>query len=154
MSKKRVFCLSTIVLAADQFSKWQAMQSVRLGETYPVLPGFSITLRHNTGAAFSFLAEYSGWQRWFLIALAASVSLVIACWLKRLPPEKRCESMALTLILGGALGNLFDRILHGYVVDFILLYYKRWEWPAFNIADSAIFIGATLYIWSQLKQKA
>jgi signal peptidase II len=107
-------------------------------------------LAHNTGAAFSFLASAGGWQRWFLAAVAGVVSVVVAVWLTRLEPRQRILGLSLGLILGGGLGNLIDRVTLGYVVDFISWHYEEWYWPAFNIADSAICLGAVLLLWDSV----
>jgi signal peptidase II len=138
--------LSVLVIVLDLGSKAIATHNLVLYQPVPVFPGFNWTLMHNTGAAFSFLSEASGWQRWFFSFIAAAVSVGIILWLKRLPTSQRWLAVALALILGGALGNLWDRITLGYVVDFIQVYYDRWSWPAFNIADSAITVGAAIMI--------
>ena len=116
------------------------------------MPMFNWTLMHNTGAAFSFLAEAGGWQRWFFAVIAIVVSIVIVVWIKRLRQDEKWQAIALALILGGAIGNVIDRILLGYVVDFIDIYYKQWSWPAFNIADSAIFIGVAMIIIESIRE--
>ncbi len=139
--------LSGVVIVLDQLTKLWASSSLELYDSIPVLPLFNITLAHNTGAAFSFLAQAGGWQRWFFTGIAIAVSVVIVIWLKRLPGNERLQAVALSLILGGAIGNVWDRIVHGYVVDFIDVYYGSYHWPAFNIADSAITVGAVLLIW-------
>lgn len=138
--------LSALVILLDLGSKALASHYLALYEPVPVFPGFNITLMHNTGAAFSFLSDAGGWQRWMFTAIALLVSVAIIIWLKRLSPAQTLLAIALALILGGALGNVWDRITLGYVVDFIQVYYERWAWPAFNIADSAISIGAALLI--------
>ena len=137
---------SLVVVVADQFSKYLAGHYLELHEPVAVLPLVNLTLAHNTGAAFSFLSSASGWQRWFFVILALCVSTIILFWLKRLPVRQSRQAMSLSLILGGALGNVWDRIQFGYVIDFIDLYYDRWHWPVFNIADSAITAGAVLLI--------
>lgn len=144
--------LSTLIVAFDQLSKYVSTYYLTLGNWVEVFPGFRLALRHNTGAAFSFLSGASGWQRWFFIGLALIASTAIYVWLGRVSDKSKSESLGLALILGGALGNLLDRIAHGYVIDFILVYYKEWYWPAFNIADSAICIGVTLLIPSLFKK--
>ena len=101
---------------------------------------------HNTGAAFSFLSDAGGWQRWFFAVLAAIVSIVIALWMARLKKHEMMLGIALALILGGAIGNLIDRIAYGYVIDFLDVYYQSWHWPVFNVADSAITLGVILLI--------
>ncbi len=145
--------LTAIVVILDLSSKAVVSYYFSLYDTMVVIPGwFNLTLAHNAGAAFSFLAEESGWQRWFFAIIAISVSLVIFFWIKRLKTSERWLAIALTLVLGGALGNLWDRITLGYVVDFLDVYYhdsgtmKTMHWPAFNIADSAISIGAVMLI--------
>ena len=145
--------VSAFVVGFDQISKYLSTQHLMLVDKIKVFPGFDLTLRHNTGAAFNFLANAAGWQRWFFIGLALSVSVVIFVWLGRLTSKDKQEAFALSLILGGAVGNLLDRITYGYVTDFILLYYKEWEWPAFNIADSAIFLGVVLLLPTLFKKK-
>lgn len=140
------------VLVVDQITKFLSQQYLSFAAHQQVFPGFDLTLRYNTGAAFSFLADASGWQHWFFVLLAALVSAAILYWLKNLESSEKLEGLGLAFILGGALGNLIDRLLHGYVIDFILLYYRQWEWPAFNIADSAITLGVILFILSLLKK--
>lgn len=139
--------LSGVVIVLDQLTKWWASASLELYDSIAVMPLFNITLAHNTGAAFSFLAQAGGWQRWFFAGIAIAVSIAIVIWLRRLPSNERLQAVALSLILGGAIGNVWDRLVHGYVVDFIDVYYGNYHWPAFNIADSAITIGAVLLIW-------
>ena len=114
------------------------------GVLVPLLPVLDLTLLHNTGAAFSFLSDAGGWQRWFFTAVALGVSAWIALWLNRLPREKRWLSASLALILGGAIGNLIDRVIQGYVVDFIFVHWGDSYFPAFNVADSAITVGAIM----------
>lgn len=140
--------LSLLVIALDQLTKWGAVSNLEMYQQVPVIPDlFSFTLAYNTGAAFSFLADAAGWQRWLFAAIAVVVSVVLCVWLSRLDRSKRLEAIALALILGGALGNLYDRVVLGHVVDFILVHWQqRWFFPAFNIADSAITVGAALLI--------
>ncbi len=138
--------LSLVVLALDQVTKYLASAKLVLHQPIEILPMLNLTLMHNYGAAFSFLSDHSGWQRWFLTAVALVVSVVIVFWMRRLPPGEKLTAIGLALILGGALGNVWDRIQLGYVVDFIDVYYQSWHWPAFNIADSAITVGAVLLI--------
>jgi signal peptidase II len=116
------------------------------GVPHPMLPGFNLTLLHNTGAAFSFLHDGAGWQRWLFTAIAVIVAGVVVLWLARIGGGQRWASCSLALILGGALGNLIDRVRLGYVVDFIQIYYGAWSFPAFNLADSAITVGACMLI--------
>ena len=146
------FTLSLIVIILDQVTKFYAAQELMLYQPVVVFPGFSLTLMHNTGAAFSFLSQAGGWQRWFFIILATGISLFIIIWMLGLSANRRWLLCALALVLGGALGNLWDRVSLGYVIDFIdiSLAFLPWKvfnpWPAFNIADSAIFIGAVMLI--------
>lgn len=140
--------ISALVIVLDLVSKWLAESSLNLYQQVPVIDGlFSFTLAYNPGAAFSFLSDAGGWQRWFFIAVAFAVSVMLIVWLSRLTREKWLEPIALALILGGALGNVYDRIVHGHVVDFILVHWQQsWYFPAFNIADSAITVGAVMLI--------
>ncbi|MEE8321219.1 MAG: signal peptidase II [Gammaproteobacteria bacterium] len=140
------FWLTVIVIIVDQLTKYQAGQYLVLHEPMAIITGFNLTLMHNTGAAFSFLSQAGGWQRWFFIGLASVIGIGIIVWMIGLPSEKRWLTASLALILGGALGNLWDRVVLGYVVDFIEVYYSDWYWPAFNVADSAITIGAVMLI--------
>lgn len=147
----RYLAIAIVTLLLDQLSKWSALSNLQLGVPEPVLPFMNWLLLFNPGAAFSFLAQSSGWQRWFftVIGLAASAYIL---WLLRKSLSDKMLCWALSLILGGALGNVLDRIMYGAVVDFIDLYYANWHWPAFNIADSAICIGAALIIWGELRK--
>jgi len=138
--------LSALVGVLDQASKYFAVQGLELHRALPVLPGLNLTLVHNTGAAFSFLRDAGGWQRWFFITLSIAISITILIWLARLPLNRGRLACSLSLILGGALGNLWDRINMGYVIDFIDCYIATWHWPAFNVADSAISVGALILI--------
>ena len=108
---------------------------------------------HNTGAAFSFLSDAGGWQRWLFAGLAVGMSVVISVWLTRLKENETLIAVALSLILGGAIGNLIDRLAYGYVIDFLDVYYETWHWPAFNIADSAITVGVVLMLIDSFKPK-
>ena len=147
----RSLAIATLVLLLDQLSKWSALSNLKLGLPEEVLPFMNWLLLFNPGAAFSFLAQSSGWQRWFFTILGLAASLYIL-WLLRKNQSDKMLSWALSLILGGALGNVLDRIMYGAVVDFIDLHYGNWHWPAFNIADSAICIGATLIVFSELRK--
>jgi len=138
--------LSLLVIVLDQLSKYFVSNWLQLYESVAVLPFFNFTLLHNPGAAFSFLADAGGWQRWFFTAIALIVSVVIVAWLRRLPAAEKWQAAALALILGGALGNVIDRMRLGYVVDFLDFYYRQWHWPPFNIADSAITIGVAILL--------
>jgi len=138
--------LSVLVFVVDQVTKYWFDNNLSMYERIAVIPDFfSWTLAYNTGAAFSFLADESGWQRWLFALIATVVSAVLVVWLKRLKPEETWLAVGLALVLGGALGNLVDRVIFGHVVDFILVHWQnRWYFPAFNIADSAITVGAVL----------
>lgn len=140
--------LSLVVIAVDQISKHWFVANFNLYEQMVVIPDmFSWTLAYNRGAAFSFLANETGWQRWFFAVIALAVSVVLVVWLKRLKANEGWLAIALALVLGGAVGNLYDRVVLGYVVDFILVHWKtEWYFPAFNMADSAITLGAMMLI--------
>ena len=149
------FLLSVAVIIADQWSKIVMTDLLPLCQpgdcqSIVLLPVFNFTLLHNSGAAFSFLSDAGGWQRWFLVSVSSVVSGAISVWLYRLQRQERLLSLALALILGGAIGNLIDRALAGYVVDFIVVHYENYYFPAFNIADAAISIGAVLLILDTL----
>lgn len=157
--------LSLLVTAFDQLSKHAAVRWLVEHEPYPFLPYFNFSLAFNEGAAFSLLSEAGGWQRWFFTALAIAISIVILFWLKNLKAREKLLATSLALVLGGALGNVVDRVLYGKVTDFIDWYYPSGDtclpfffrlgdatchWPTFNIADSAIFLGAVLMILQAL----
>lgn len=139
--------LSLLVMVLDQLTKYMASSLLVYYKPLAVMPMFNFTLMHNTGAAFSFLRDAGGWQRWGFSIIAIGVSVFLALWLKRLTVQEKLQAIALALILGGAMGNVIDRLLLGYVVDFLDVYYDKWHFPAFNIADSAISIGAVLIIY-------
>ena len=143
--------VALLVIVLDLASKAIVSESLILNQAVPVFPGFNLTLMHNTGAAFSFLSDASGWQRWFFTLVALAVSSGIILWMKRLAATQVWLAVALGMILGGALGNVYDRITLGYVVDFIQVYYDRWYWPAFNVADSAISVGAVILVIDSLR---
>ncbi len=145
--------LSALVVVLDQVTKYLVSDSLQLYQSIPILPSLNLVLAHNTGAAFSFLSDAGGWQRWFFAVLAIVVSAVILVWIVRLKQHELRLAIALSLVLGGAIGNVWDRIMLGYVVDFIDVYYGDWHWPAFNVADSAICIGAILLIIDALFNK-
>lgn len=138
--------LSALVIWLDWQTKQWVSEALVLYRPQEVFSWLNITLAHNYGAAFSFLSDAGGWQRWFFSILATVVSLVLLVWLIRLPRSEWLTAVALALIIGGAIGNLIDRIQLGYVVDFIDVYYKDWHYPAFNVADSAITIGVVLLL--------
>lgn len=143
--------IALLVILADQFTKVLILSSFQLGDSRYVWSFFNIVRVHNTGAAFSFLAGASGWQRWFFVALGL-VATVFIVWMLRRHGHQKMFAWALSLILGGALGNVVDRLLHGYVVDFLQFHWGRWYYPSFNIADSAITVGAILLIWDELRR--
>lgn len=143
--------VAALVIIADQLTKYLAVQQMSLFDSIPLLPHLNFTLLHNTGAAFSFLADADGWQRWFFVLLGVGVSTFILVWMRRMPANQGpLLPLALSLILGGALGNVIDRALHGYVIDFIDFYYGSWHWPAFNVADAAITVGAIIFIFDSI----
>ena len=141
--------LAGLLIVLDQLSKLGFDAQLKYGERIHVLPFFDFTLLYNPGAAFSFLADETGWQRWFftLLAVAASVFII---WMMRKNTKQHRMMLALTLILGGAIGNVIDRITYGHVVDFLLFYWRDWYYPAFNIADICITLGAMLLILDEL----
>jgi signal peptidase II len=143
--------LAAIVIVFDQFTKRLIMGFIKFGDALPVTSWLDIVHVVNKGAAFSFLANAGGWQRWFFTGLACVVSLFIVYLLFRHGGE-RLFCLALALILGGAIGNVIDRVLYGHVVDFVLLHYKTYSWPAFNVADSAISVGAVCIIVDELRR--
>ncbi len=142
--------LTTVVIVLDQITKNMVVGRFSLYERLEVFPHFNLTLAYNTGAAFSFLADAGGWQRWFFTAIAVAASVMILIWLARLTKAETLQGIALALILGGALGNFYDRLVLGHVVDFLDFYWGNYHFPAFNIADAAITIGAGLIILDML----
>jgi signal peptidase II len=142
--------VSAAVLLLDQGSKLLADSMMALHDPIGLSPSLALTKAYNTGAAFSFLGSASGWQRWLFSGLAVVVCGVLLVWLRRLPATERRTALALALILGGAVGNLVDRVLYGHVIDFIDVYYGNWHWPTFNVADSAITVGAVLLVLDAL----
>ena len=145
--------LSVLILVVDRVTKDIFEGSLSMYQRIEVIPGyFDWTLAYNTGAAFSFLADAAGWQRWFFAAIAIVVSVVLVVWLKRLKRHETLLAVALATVLGGALGNLYDRVVLGHVVDFILVHWQsRWFFPAFNLADTFITIGAILLALDMFK---
>jgi signal peptidase II len=141
--------LALIIIIADQFTKVLIMGYYKLGDSTYVLPFFNVVRAHNTGAAFSFLAGASGWQRWLFTGIGVAATLFIL-WLLRSHSQQKLFAFALACILGGAVGNVIDRVLHGYVVDFLQFHWGGWFFPAFNIADTAITIGAACLILDEL----
>ena len=144
--------LTLLVVVLDQWSKHAIEAALRYGEVVPVLSFFNLTLAYNPGAAFSFLADAGGWQRWFFVALALAFTVFIIYELRKLPLTERIMGVVYGLILGGALGNMVDRLTNGYVVDFILFHYQGWIFPAFNVADISLFTGASLWILTMLRE--
>ena len=138
--------LSFVIIILDQITKLYAVQELILYQPVNIIPGLNLTLMHNTGAAFSFLSHAGGWQRWFFIGLGSLISIAIIIWMYGVPSSRRWLLTALTCVLGGALANLWDRVTLGYVIDFIEVYYQDLYWPAFNVADSAITIGAIMLV--------
>lgn len=149
---RRWLWLAAAIVVVDQVSKFAILRSFSFGERLAVVPGlFDLTLVYNRGAAFSFLAGASGWQRWFFTGLGVAAAIFIV-WLLARHGTQRLFSFALALILGGAIGNVIDRVARGQVVDFLLVYWQRWHWPAFNVADSAITVGAVLLIVDEFRR--
>ncbi|MGB2426801.1 MAG: signal peptidase II [Alteromonas sp.] len=149
----RFLWISVVVLILDQWTKFAVVDSMRLYESIQITSFFNMTYVRNYGAAFSILHDAGGWQRWFFTAIAVVVSALLLYWLKQAPKQQLRLPIAFCFILGGAIGNVYDRLVHGYVIDFLDFYYQQWHWPAFNIADSAIFIGAGLLIIDMLFSK-
>ena len=145
--------LAVVVGVLDQITKQMVMANLQLGQMIPVTSFFDLVLVFNTGAAFSFLAEHGGWQRWFFTVLAFAIS----AWMLTLMHHHRHEKLlpaAFALIIGGAIGNIYDRLAHGAVGDFLHFHYAGWSWPAFNLADSAITVGVVMMLWGQLSGHA
>lgn len=138
--------LSIVAIILDQWTKWIAQTHLHYADPVPVLPFLNWTLLYNYGAAFSFLSDAGGWQRYFFTSLAGVVSVIFVLWIMRMPKQLIILPLAISLILGGAIGNLIDRISLGYVVDFIHFYYNNSHFPAFNLADSAITLGTILML--------
>lgn len=138
--------VTAVVLVLDRITKLMAESWLDLHVPLAVVPGLNLTLTYNTGAAFSFLSQAGGWQRWLFSGFAIVISGILVTWLYRLPRADRWLAAALALVLAGALGNLWDRLAYGYVIDYIDFYYKYWHWPAFNVADAAITTGAVMLI--------
>jgi signal peptidase II len=148
--------LAPLVFALDIGSKWLVMQTMEYGfaNRIELLPFFNLTYVHNHGAAFSFLSDAGGWQRWLFSVIALGVSGLLAYWMRTTPASQRLINIAYAMIIGGALGNLFDRLVHGYVIDFLDFYIGTSHWPAFNLADSTICLGAALVILESFRQDA
>jgi signal peptidase II len=138
--------VTLVVFVLDQLTKHWILANMALYDSFEVFSFFNIVHVHNYGAAFSFLSDQPGWQRWFLTGITTVISIVLLVWLTRLKASEKLLAIALVFVLGGALGNLYDRVVYGYVVDFIDWHYGGYHWPAFNLADAAIFLGAVLLI--------
>jgi len=138
---KRFIWLIMVLWVLDLYIKWLISQHFNYAERLNILPFFDLILVHNKGAAFSFLASQPGWQRWFFSIITLGISIWLIMWLRRTPQHQTLLGLSLSLVLAGALGNLVDRLVNGYVVDYLLVYYPPYYFPAFNLADSVIFIG-------------
>jgi len=143
--------LSALVIGLDQLTKVWAESALSGGPPIHLLPHLDLRLAYNAGAAFSFLSDAGGWQRWLFVVLAVGVTLVLLVWLARLSAREKVTAAGLSLVIGGALGNLIDRVLYGHVIDFIDVYWDAsLHWPAFNVADSAITVGVALLLLASL----
>ena len=142
--------LAAAVVVLDLATKALMSSVLSYGQPVEVLPFFNLTLLHNTGAAFSFLADHPGWQRWFFAIIAVGASIGLTVWMSRLKADDKLLGASLALIIGGALGNLYDRLVHGYVVDFLSFHVAGWYYPAFNVADIGITLGAIGLIWESI----
>lgn len=147
----RFLWLAVLTFVLDQWTKHMVVEHIELYQAVQITPFFNLTHVYNYGAAFSFLHDAGGWQRWFFTAIAIVVVSLILWWLKQCTRQQTMLPVAFCLIVGGALGNAYDRLVLGHVVDFLVLYYQQWSWPAFNVADSAICLGAFLLIIDMFK---
>ncbi|OSN08708.1 signal peptidase II [Lonsdalea iberica] len=138
--------LALVVLVVDLGSKQWVMTHFQLGESLPLIPFFNLTYAHNPGAAFSFLADKDGWQRWFFAVIALAITAALLVMMYRSSASQKLNNIAYAMIIGGAVGNLTDRLVHGYVIDFVDFYINDWHYPIFNIADAGICIGALLIV--------
>ncbi|MDA9557509.1 signal peptidase II [Vibrio sp.] len=145
--------LAVVVFLFDIGSKFLVINTMEYGPAnrIDILPFFSLNYVHNYGAAFSFLSDQGGWQRWFFATIAVVVTALLCSWMKKLPATEKWNNIAYTMIIGGALGNVFDRIVHGYVIDFLDVHLGFYDWPVFNIADVAICIGAIMIVLESFK---
>ncbi len=143
-SALRWLWISALVILTDQITKFFAAHYLSFSQPWLIFPFLNLTLLHNTGAAFNILAHAGEWTTWLFTFFAGLFSILILCWLYRLPKSRALLGIALTLILGGATGNLIDRVSHGFVIDFIELHWQRYYWPVFNMADAAICVGAVM----------
>ncbi len=151
VSWTRWLLISLVIFILDQLTKHAVTANFQLGESKYLLPFFNLVLAHNTGAAFSFLADAGGWQRGFFVTVTLIISGVLL-WMLKGNRDNRLLSIALALVLGGAFGNLYDRAVNGYVVDFVQWHVAGYYWPAFNVADSAICVGAALLVWDSFRK--
>jgi signal peptidase II len=149
----RFLWLALLTLVLDQYTKGLVVEHIELYQAVQVNSFFNLTHVYNYGAAFSFLHDAGGWQRWFFTVVAFAVVTMLLWWLKQLSRSQVILPMAFCLIIGGALGNAYDRLVLGHVIDFLVVYYQEWVWPAFNVADSAICLGAVLLIVDMFKNK-
>lgn len=141
--------IAGLILLADQATKWLVLQTMPLGDVIPITGFFNLVHVRNPGAAFSFLADAGGWQRWLFAFFAIGVSAVLIVMIRK-APDQRLFCLAAALIIGGAIGNLIDRLVFGEVIDFLDFFWNQWHWPAFNLADSAITVGAVVMILDEL----
>jgi signal peptidase II len=146
------FLVLIILLILDQITKMAMVNNFTLHESISITSFFNLTLVHNPGAAFGFLSDQSGWQRWFFTLISSIAIIFIAVWIFKLEAKNKILLWALVFILVGAIGNLIDRIIFGYVIDFLDFFYQAYHWPAFNIADSSIFIGIVLFIFDSIQE--
>ncbi len=152
MTQYKYYFLSLILVIADQLTKMMVLGSLKLYESIEITSFFSITHVHNYGAAFSFLADEDGWQQYFLVSISAIASIAIILWMSKTSTKQPYKLIALSLILSGAIGNLIDRAVFGFVIDFINLHYQDFYWPVFNVADTAITLGVILLLLVDFKQ--
>ncbi|EKE68272.1 signal peptidase II [Gallaecimonas xiamenensis] len=145
--------LTVVVIAVDLATKYAVLGAFRLYDSKVITGFFNLTYVRNYGAAFSFLSDAGGWQRWFFTILAVVVCAALLVWMRRLPATDKLQGGGSALIIGGALGNLYDRMMHGYVVDFLDFHLGQWSWPAFNVADSAICVGALMLVLASFRSE-
>ncbi len=145
--------VAVVIALSDQATKAWAEAALVYHQPIAVMPSVNFTLTYNTGAAFSLLGDAGGWQRWFFVFIAVAVGIFLLIWLFRESTNQKLLPLALACVLGGAMGNLWDRLLRGSVVDFVDVYYRSAHWPAFNVADVAICVGAALLIWQSFTEK-
>lgn len=148
---RKWFLISAIVVALDLYTKHLVQNTFEYGERLTVASFFDLVRFHNEGAAFSFLSDAGGWQKWFFTAIAA-IAVIVITYLIRKNPTQKLFCIGLALVLGGAIGNLYDRLTLGYVVDFLYFHINEYYWPAFNVADSAISVGVAILLWDSFKQ--